>query len=203
MKKFLKFCAIGLCSIVAVCCLLALYANLSVDKVSPYKIGKYGEDISIVVDFSKSPANPRFFVYDTKSKELLMKSKCAHGGGGGSTMFSPKFSNRPNSHCSSLGDYRLRCTSRSTIYLPNFTTSYPCIRLDGLSSTNSNASSRGILIHGGALGICEPYSAGWLPIPASNMISQGCFTISNKTFEDLSALLDGGKKMYLYAIYPA
>lgn len=72
-----------------------------------------------------------------------------------------------------------------------------CIRLDGLSSTNSNAASRGIVIHEAPV-VADDISIG-VPIPLTKYISQGCFSISTSTFDLLSTEMDSGKKIYLYA----
>ncbi len=154
---------------------------------------KHGEDISIYVDFGISSAQPRFFVYDNKAKSVISESKCAHGCGGGSTVNKPVFSNTPGSECSSLGEYRLRSVGKLN------TINAPCIRIDGLSSTNSNAAARGIVIHEGPL-LADDITIG-IPIPVTKYISQGCFTISTKTFNLLCQLLQEKKSIYLYAYY--
>ena len=155
-------------------------------------VARHGEEISILCDFGISSARPRFFVYDNKQKKLLSKSKCAHGGGGGSTANRPVFSNKPGSGCSSLGEYRLRCNDRMHNY------DVPCIRIDGLSPTNSNAASRGIVIHECPV-LGESYTNG-IPIPAITTISEGCFAISSKTLDVLQELVGQGKRIYLYAV---
>lgn len=154
-------------------------------------MAQYDEDISIYVDFGKSSAYPRFFVYDNNKKELISKSKCAHGVGGGSTVSKPVFSNVSGSNCSSLGVYRLTVNSRTYNY------NVPCIRLKGLNASNSNAENRGIVIHPVTL-LADDISIG-IPIPVSKMISQGCFAISRKTFYLLQELIQQNNTIYLYA----
>lgn len=152
---------------------------------------KYGEDISIYVDYSIPSSQPRFFVYDNGKDSLISKSKCAHGCGGGSTADKPVFSNTPGSECSSLGDYKLRCVNKLN------TVNLSCIRIDGLSKTNSNAAARGIVIHEGPI-LADDISIG-VTIPVSKYISQGCFTISSKTFNLLCDKMAQNKSIYLYA----
>ena len=152
---------------------------------------KYGEDISIYVDYSIPSSQPRFFVYDNRKDSLISKSKCAHGCGGGSTADKPIFSNTPGSECSSLGTYRVRCVDKLN------TANLPCIRIDGLSKTNSNAAARGIVIHEGPI-LADDISIGVI-IPISKYISQGCFTISSKTFNLLRDEMHKNKNIYLYA----
>ncbi|MDE6668342.1 MAG: murein L,D-transpeptidase catalytic domain family protein [Muribaculaceae bacterium] len=152
---------------------------------------KHGEDISVFVDFSISNAYPRFFVYDNRNDSLLSLSKCAHGCGGGSTADKPVFSNTPGSMCSSLGTYRLRCVDKL------HTIPFPCIRIDGLSTTNSNAAARGIVIHEAPFA-ADPVSIG-VPMPITKYISEGCFAISHETFTLLCDLVKENKSIYLYA----
>lgn len=162
------------------------------EQVERYRdLARYGEDVSILVDFGRSSSQQRFFVYDNRTRREIASSKCAHGCGGGSTAGKAVFSNQPGSECSSLGEYHLRCNGRLYNY------KLPCIRLDGLSSTNSNAAARGIVIHECPV-IGEAVTTG-VPIPVSPYISQGCFSISTQTFKLLQDLVSHGKSIYLYA----
>lgn len=156
-------------------------------------IAKHGEDISIYVDFGISSAYPRFFVYDNQNDSLLTCSKCTHGSGGGSTISKPVFSNEIGSNCSSLGEYKLTANSRLN------TINMPCIRLLGLSKTNSNIAQRGVVIHEAPF-FADDISIG-IPIPVTKCISQGCFGISTKTFNLLQDLMKQKRSIYLYAVY--
>ncbi len=156
-------------------------------------IAKHGEDISIYVDFGISSAYPRFFVYDNQNDSLLTCSKCTHGSGGGSTISKPVFSNEIGSNCSSLGEYKLTANSRLN------TINMPCIRLVGLSKTNSNVAQRGVVIHEAPF-FADDISIG-IPIPVTKYFSQGCFGISTKTFNMLQDKIKQKKSIYLYAVY--
>lgn len=156
-------------------------------------IAKHGEDISIYVDFGINSAYPRFFVYDNRNESLLASSKCTHGSGGGSTVSKPVFSNIIESNCSSLGEYRL--TRNSTMN----NVKMPCIRLKGLSASNSNVARRGVVIHEAPF-FADGISIG-IPIPITQYFSQGCFGISTKTFNLLQDLMKQKKSIYLYAVY--
>lgn len=159
------------------------------------KVGSHNEDISVIVDFSIPSYAKRMFVFDNRNLGIeISSSKCAHGAGGGSTLWKPVFSNEPGSECSSLGTYRL--TRNDTMH----NIGAPCIRLEGLDSSNSNAAARGIVIHEGPV-LADGISVG-LPIPVSRYISQGCFTISSYTLSMLRYLMNSGASVYLYAIYP-
>lgn len=199
MKAKVKF--IGCALIVIIIVLFGLnYFRSSTNKKTADKAeviskfhnkAKHGEDISVFVDFSISNAYPRFFVYDNRSDSLLSSSKCAHGCGGGSTVDKPVFSNTPGSMCSSLGTYRLRCVDKL------HSIPFPCIRIDGLSHTNSNAAARGIVIHEAPFA-ADAVSIG-VPIPVTKYISEGCFSISHETFTLLCDLVNENKSIYLYA----
>lgn len=169
------------------------YSNCKEKELDLCAVSRYGEDVSIYVDFSINSALPRFYVYDNHSKQILSKSKCAHGCGGGSTITRPTFSNEIGSNCSSLGVCRLTTISKIKGI------DMPCIRLEGLSKTNSNVAKRGILIHEANF-FGDEISIG-LPIPVTKYISQGCFAISTETFKCLQELLRQKKSIYLYSVY--
>lgn len=190
MKKkyfFIISCGLPLMAIAV----LLVFNLLDSGKLKYQNISKHGEDISILVAFGTSSAERRFVVYDNKRNEIIGASKCAHGSGGGSTAYKPVFSNTPGSQCSSLGEYRL--TNVSTLY----NCGMRCIRLQGLSKSNSNAASRGITIHEAPF-FADGISVG-IPIPVSPVISQGCFAISTKVFETLIEQIKENKTIYLYA----
>ena len=192
MKKSFKYLVVCLFAVIG--CFYACGDNdkeiKSVSSAFKNK-AKHGEDISIYVDFGISSSQPRFFVYDNKNDSLISKSKCAHGCGGGSTADKPVFSNKPGSNCSSLGEYKLRSVDKMN------NIDLPCIRIDGLSKTNSNAASRGVVIHEGPF-VADDISIG-ITIPLSPLISQGCFTISSNTFKLLCDEMAKKKTIYLYA----
>jgi len=97
------------------------------------------------VDYSINSRYPRFFVYDIKKKKLY-KYKCAHGKGGANRTphdgKTREVSNVPESQCSSLGVIRTGEHYVSDVV-------GEAVKLDGLSSTNSNIRKRGIVLHGG------------------------------------------------------
>lgn len=99
----------------------------------------YNDKYYAVCDFGKRSGLKRFYVYDLKKGKKIMESYCMHGNGSGSSDSKPVFSNKSGSHASSLGLYAL-CGIGSK----NMKTG---IKPEGLNRTNSNARSRGILIH--------------------------------------------------------
>lgn len=151
---------------------------------------KHAEDISLYVDFSRTSDNKRFAVYDNKKNEIIAISKCSHGCGQGSTIDKPVFSNDIGSNCSSLGEYRVA-------EIDKMKNGFPCIRIDGLDKTNSNARKRGIVIH--ELPIFTSTVFDDMKIPLTKYISSGCFAIAPEVFKLLINLRKEGKTMYLYA----
>ena len=176
---------------IGVISLRCMGTDVSKDTLS--NIARHNEDFSIYVEFGIDSAYPRFFVYDNRNDSILSSSKCTHGCGGGSTTSKPVFSNKIGSNCSSLGEYKL--TNNSQLNGIDM----PCIRLNGLSKTNSNVAQRGVVIHEAQF-FADDISIG-IPIPVTKYISQGCFGISTKTFNLLQDLVKGNKSIYMYAVY--
>ncbi|NJL26183.1 MAG: murein L,D-transpeptidase catalytic domain family protein [Calothrix sp. SM1_5_4] len=94
-----------------------------------------------IIDFAKASSRRRFFVIDMKTGAVL-KFHVAHGSGSDRDHdgLAERFSNVSGSNASSLGYYKTAETYQGKHGLS--------LRLDGLSSTNSNARSRAIVIHG-------------------------------------------------------
>lgn len=95
-------------------------------------------NILSIIDMSKSSKSKRFFIIDIKNKEVIHKSVVAHGQNSG-LEFAKNFSNKINSHKTSLGFYKTAET-----YFGKHGLS---LRLDGLELSNSNARKRAIVIH--------------------------------------------------------
>lgn len=93
-----------------------------------------------IIDFNLPSSKKRLFVIDMKSGELLFNTFVSHGKNSGK-VFATTFSNKPNSHKSSLGFY----VTKDTYIGKN---GYS-LRLDGKEKRiNDNARRRGIVIHG-------------------------------------------------------
>jgi hypothetical protein len=111
------------------------YANLR-------KAGKLNSDKELltICDFSISANYYRFWVIDLQQHKVLFNTFVAHGQGSGDE-FATAFSNKENSHQSSLGFYVTGET-----YNGEHGTS---LRLDGMDNGyNSAALDRGIVVHG-------------------------------------------------------
>ncbi|MEY2647979.1 MAG: hypothetical protein RL282_692 [Bacteroidota bacterium] len=62
------------------------------------------DSILTIIDFTKSSREERMFVVDLKARKMLISSLVSHGRNTG-TEYAQKFSNKPESHQSSLGFY--------------------------------------------------------------------------------------------------
>lgn len=102
--------------------------------------GKLNNDgILSIVDFSLSSSQKRLFVIDLQNFKLLFNTYVAHGRKSGKE-YAKSFSNRPESHMSSLGFY----VTQNTYYGEHGLS----LRLEGEEKgINDNAESRAIVIH--------------------------------------------------------
>lgn len=146
---------------------------------SRFKNKKY---ISLI-DFGKRSTQARFFIVNMSSGEV-MAIHTAHGKGSDSNHdgYAEKFSNKSGSNASSLGYYR----AAETYYGKHGLS----LKLDGLSSTNSNARARAVVIHGASY------------VRESSVIqgrSWGCPAVANNLRDKVVGLLKGGSLIYAFA----
>ena len=93
-----------------------------------------------VIDYSKPSSEKRLWVFDLRSRELLYEELVAHGQGSGDAV-AKVFSNKPDTHASSLGLFRTEDT-----YVGKNGYS---LRLTGLDEGfNDRARERAIVMHG-------------------------------------------------------
>jgi hypothetical protein len=93
-----------------------------------------------IVDFSLSSTMPRLWVIDMVKQEVILQSLVSHGRNTGDE-FATTFSDKVDSHMSSLGFYK---TGETYQGINGFS-----MRLDGLEAgINSNARKRAIVVHG-------------------------------------------------------
>lgn len=146
------------------------------------------QDYCIIVDYSRYSGKDRLFIVDLGINEILYSGLCAHGiGKDFDCIVKPKFSNENGSNLSSLGHYKLGHTRKTTHYDLN------AIELQGLDSTNSNAYSRGILIHDGMPNLSL------IGVPCLPL-SQGCFTVTSRTIKEIQEVMScSNKPLLLYA----
>jgi hypothetical protein len=92
-----------------------------------------------VIDFSRPSPDPRMWVFDLRSRELLFQEVVSHGRGSGMAL-ATSFSNIAESNQSSLGLYR---TAETYVGKHGYS-----LRLDGLDKGfNDNARARAIVMH--------------------------------------------------------
>jgi hypothetical protein len=133
-----------------------------------------------IIDFSKSSKEKRFFIINM-STGSVWAIHVAHGKGSDSDHdgIAEKFSNVSGSNASSLGFYL-------TAETYNGSNGYS-LRLDGLSSTNSNVRARAIVIHGASY------------VQESSVIqgrSWGCPAVAVELRDKVISLLKGGSLIY-------
>lgn len=135
-----------------------------------------------LIDFSKSSSQKRMFVVNMNTG-YVWALHTAHGKGSDSNHdgYAEKFSNVSGSNASSLGYYR----TAETYYGSN---GYS-LRLDGLSSTNSKARSRAVVVHGAS------YVQDKTRIQGR---SWGCPAVSKSNNSSVIAKIKGGSLMYAY-----
>lgn len=134
-----------------------------------------------IVDFTRWSGKVRMWIIDMKTG-AVEPLHVAHGSGSDprNTGYATLFGNVPNSYKSSLGFY---LTTNSTVTGPHGQE----LVIDGLSSTNSNARPRGILIHGARYVYDSDTQAGR---------SEGCFAFPQAHRDHVISELRGGTLLY-------
>ncbi len=139
------------------------------------------DDMVGLADFSPASRVSRLHLVDMR-KRRHTSVLVAHGSGSDPTHtgFLHRFSNEPGSNCTSEGAYRT-----SNYYVGEHGRS---MRLDGLESTNSNAQSRAIVVHG-AWYVSDEM------IRKHGMLgrSQGCFAVAEHDLDQVLARLGPGR----------
>ncbi|UOF01310.1 murein L,D-transpeptidase catalytic domain family protein [Bdellovibrio reynosensis] len=138
------------------------------------------QDYVSVINFAESSKNKRFFIINMKTGSVWA-IRTSHGKGSDSDHdgYAEKFSNVSGSNASSLGFYK----AAESYYGSNGLS----LRMDGLSSTNSRARSRAIVIHGASY------------VREENVIqgrSWGCPAVSNSNRDAVVKFLKGGSLVY-------
>ncbi|PKB18018.1 L,D-transpeptidase-like protein [Flavobacterium sp. 5] len=149
---------------------------------------KYNNKIAFLIDMKIKSAKNRFFVYDLQNNKILDQGLVAHGSGSETTVRGElKFSNEPNSNCTSLGRYSIE-KSYKGIFGKAF-------RLNGLDESNNNALKRAIVLH--------EYSA--VPYEEQDhyiVNSHGCPMVNEVFFKRLEKIIDNSdSKIMLYVYY--
>ena len=130
----------------------------------------------VIVDFSQPSTEKRFVIYDKQGRELY-RTYVAHGVGSGRGVYATRFSNKPGSLQTSLGKYKI-----VGFYQGRHGKS---ARLEGLSSTNSNARKRLIVLHG----------AGYIGYGKTKN-SEGCFAVPSRDLQTVYQYVTIGTMIY-------
>lgn len=158
------------------------------------KKNRYDTLNCILVDMSVHSGNNRFMVWDFSKDTVLFAGLVSHGcglkpWGKDRSKEEPVFSNKHDSHCSSLGKYKIGARGYSQWGIKvNYL-------LHGLEGSNSNALSREIVLHS------------WEDIPDEELYPRGtpegwgCPAVSNELLKKLDPLLRNKSKPVLLWIY--
>lgn len=137
-----------------------------------------------IIDFSLHSSKKRFFLMNVVTGDVW-STYTAHGNGSDpgsydvSSGFAKVFSNDAGSNATSLGPY---VTDETYSGKHGYS-----LRLKGLASTNSNAYSRAIVIHGASYVLDEARKQGR---------SQGCPALPMEYYEKVINLVKGGSLIY-------
>lgn len=143
-----------------------------------------------IVDFSVSSSKERLWVIDMDTNQVLLQSLVAHGRKTGDE-YATTFSNRLNSHMSSLGFYT---TGETYLGRNGFS-----MRLDGKEKgINDNARVRAIVIHG------ADYAHPNLVAKQGRLgRSYGCPAVPEALNRELIELIKDGSCLFIYHTDPS
>jgi len=157
-----------------------------------WNLEKRGElprkDILTVVDFSKPSNEERMFIIDLCKNKIIYRTIVAHGVNSGG-LYANDFSNEENSRQSSLGFYLTTTTYSGKFDL--------ALRIEGLETTNSKASSRGVVIHAAKYATYEFLEQNGCTLGRSF----GCPALPYDNFEQVVEWIKGGTCFFIY--YPS
>ncbi|MFM2157438.1 MAG: hypothetical protein RL516_2187 [Bacteroidota bacterium] len=158
------------------------------------KSKNYNSSFCILIDMSLHSGVKRLMIWDFERDTITNSFLVAHGCGNtpwneDNTKESPVFSNTDNSHCSSLGKYKIgeRGYSQWGVNIKYV--------LHGLESSNSNAQRRAIVFHS------------WEAIPDNEVHPNGtpegwgCPAVSNNCFRIIDPLIQSSNQPVLMWIY--
>jgi len=148
----------------------------------------------ILVDMSIHSGKNRLFVWDFSSNKAELSGLCSHGSCDGTTGLGysfkeAKFSNVPNSYCSSKGKYKIGKRGYSNW---GININY---KIHGMEPTNSNAYKRIVVLHSWEAVPNEEIYPNYVPN------SLGCPMVSNEMMTLLDNKLKNKKIPVLLWIY--
>ncbi len=164
--------------------------NLNQQALNFCKKKGFNSEFCIFIDMSIHSGKNRFLVWDFEAQKIKEQALVTHGCGTSGwgvdeSSINPVFSNVPESHCSSLGRYKIgeKGYSQWGIHVKYL--------LHGLDTSNSNALSRTIVLHS------------WEAVPDKEIYprgapeSWGCPAVSNNFMKKLDTLLSASTKPVL------
>lgn len=168
---------------------------LPVSEAKAYAQSKgFDTTLCLLIDMGRHSGLKRFFVIDLIHRTVLDSGRVSHGcgtkpWGRATSRQHPVFSNTPDSHCSSLGHYRI---GRRGVSQWGIKVNY---LLHGLDSTNNQALNRFIVLHSWER-ISEQEI--W---PYGTTESWGCPAVSNEFMIRLDSVLRDREKSVLLWMY--
>jgi L,D-transpeptidase catalytic domain len=156
----------------------------ALDAVERHQDSIRSRDFIGVADFSLPSRAPRFHLVNLADGSVR-SHLVAHGRGSdpSHTGWLERFSNEPHSNATSAGAYRTGS--------PYVGAHGHSMRLEGLDTTNSNALSRAIVVHGA-------WYVNKEIIDHAGMLgrSQGCFAVAGSSLPEIMARLGPGRLIY-------
>ncbi len=170
--------------------------NLSMPKLSVFEKailgykkleeqGKVSNRLLTIIDFDIASSEKRMWILNMETQEVVFNTFVAHGRNTG-LKFAKKFSNKVNSHQSSLGFY----VTGETYYGKNGLSLF----IDGMEKEfNSNARKRYVVIHGADY--AEPEF-----VKRNGRLgrSYGCPAVPNKIAKELINTIKGESVVYIH-----
>ena len=145
----------------------------------------------VLIDMKIHSGKKRFFLWDLKGDSILRSGLCSHGicdNKDDNTGYASKFSNVPESHCSSLGKYKIGKRGWSSFGI------HVNYKLHGLEQSNDKAYQRSIVFHSWGIPDEETY-------PFGIAQSWGCPAVSNNFMREMDTVLKAEKKPVLMWVY--
>ena len=154
----------------------------------------FNTNFCILVDMGIHSGKDRMFIWDFNNSSINQSGLCSHGCGdsphsGDETKTAPIFSNKPDSHLSSLGKYKIGKRGYSNW---GINVNY---KLHGLETTNKNAYERLIVLHSWE-------SVSNTPVyPEGTPEGWGCPAVSNDMMKILDKKLKAPSKPVLLWVF--
>lgn len=142
-------------------------------------------EVLTICDFSQSSRRKRMYIIDVANWKVLMNTYVAHGRNSGEE-YANRFSNRNDSHQSSLGFY----VTKDTYYGGHGL----ALKIDGLEEgINDNAEERNIVVHGS-----EYVGSNFLRHAKFNGRSWGCPAVPAKQCIKIINTIKDGSCLFIY-----